>query len=473
MFTNYVKIAIRNITGKKLFSFINVFGLSVGIACTFLIVLNILDELSYDRFFADGDQIYRVALNRIYPENQVDYAIIPSSIGEAIENDLPEVESCNRVFSGNNEFITQVGEKQFRERYVILADSNFFEFFDFPLIEGDKSEVLKTPNGFVLTETTAKKYFGDSSAVGKMINVPNGDLMVTGVCKDVPKNSHFKFDFVGNLAITGLTQVPNYLGFSVKTYLKVTEGTDPEKLEKKFPDIVKKYAAGQIESRMGVTFEDYTAAGNGYNYFLQPLQDIHLHSNLQQEIKPNGNIIYVYIFIIIAAFLLLIACINFMNLSTARSTDRALEVGMRKVIGAQKKQLVWQFLIESIALTVISLVLAVVMVELILPAFNNLAGKQLEIQYFSNLFTLPILLGLGLIVGFLAGSYPSFVLSAMRPLQFMKGSFISTKSGAFLRNALVIFQFSISIILIAVTLLVGRQLNYFVNKDLGFSKKMF
>ena len=471
MIRNYVVIAIRNLFNKKLFSIINIFGLSVGIACTFLIVLNIQDELSYDRFIGDGDRIYRVALNRIYPDNQVDYAVIPSSIGEAMENDFPEVESSNRIFSGDNEFITQVGERQFRERYVILADSNFFEFFDFPLIEGDKSEVLKSPNGFVLTESTAKKYFGDSSAVGKIITVPNGEFMVTGVCEDVPKNSHFRFDFVGNLAITGLTEAPNYLGFSVKTYLKVKEGTDPDKLESKFPDLVRKYAAGQIESRMGVTFEDYTAAGNGYNYFLQPLTDIHLHSNLRNEIKPNGNIIYVYIFIIIAAFLLLIACINFMNLSTASSTDRALEVGMRKVIGGQKKQLVWQFLIESLSITVLSMILAVVLTELMLPAFNNLAGKQLEVQYFGNWFTLPILLLLGLVVGFIAGSYPSFVLSAMQPLNFMKGSFISSKAGTFLRNLLVVFQFSISIILIAVTLLVGRQMDFFMNKDLGFSKE--
>ncbi len=470
MFKNYVKTTLRSLFNNKLFSFINVFGLSVGIACTFLIVLNIQDELSYDRFFEGGDQIYRVALNRIYPDNEVDYAVIPITIGEAIETDFPEVEACTRVFSQNNEFITRVGERHFRERYVILADSNFFDFFNFPLIAGDQSTVLKTPNGFVLTESTARRYFGDSSAVGKMINVPNGEIMVTGVCKDVPKNSHFRFDFVGNLAITGITRSPDYLAFSVKTYLKIKEGTDPDALESKFPDLVERYAAGQIESRMGVTYKDYIAAGNGYNYFLQPLKDIHLHSNLRGEIKPNGNIIYVYIFIIVAGFLLLIACINFMNLSTARSTDRALEVGMRKVIGAQKKQLVWQFLIESFAITVISMILAVVLVELMLPAFNNLAGKELEVSYFGNWFTLPMLLLLGLVVGFFAGSYPSFILSAMQPLQFMKGRFISTRAGTFLRNTLVVFQFSISIILIAVTLLVGRQMNYFMNKDLGFSR---
>lgn len=471
MFSNYVKIAIRNLFNNKLFSFINVFGLSVGIACTFLIVLNIQDELSYDRFFEDGNRIYRVALNRIYPDNQVDYAVIPISIGEAMEMDFPEVESCSRVFSRDNEFITQVGEKQFRERYVVLADSNFFEFFDFPLIEGDKSAVLKTPNGFVLTQSTARRYFGDSAAVGKIITVPNGEFMVTGVCGDVPGNSHFRFDFVGNLAATGLTRIPDYLAFSVKTYLKLKEGTDPEALESKFPGLVERYAAGQIESRMGVTFKDYTAAGNGYNYFLQPLKDIHLHSNLRNEIKPNGNIIYVYIFIVVAAFLLIIACINFMNLSTARSTDRALEVGMRKILGAQKKQLVWQFLNESLATVALGLIFALVLTELMLPAFNNLAGKSLKIEYFGNWFTLPILLGLGLFVGFIAGSYPSFFLSSMQPLHFMKGRFISTKAGSFLRNALVVFQFSISIILIAVTLLVRQQMDFFMNKDLGFRKE--
>ncbi len=471
MFRNYLKIAIRNLFNSKLFSFINIFGLSVGITCTFLIVLYILDEFSYDRFFKDGDRIYRVALNRVYPDNEVDYAVIPISIGEAMDMDFPEVESCTRVFSQDNEFITQLGERTFRERYVILADSNFFDFFNFSLIAGDKSTVLKTPNGFVLTESTARRYFGDSSAIGKMINVPNGEIMVTGVCKDVPKNSHFRFDFVGNLAITGLTRQPDYLAFSVKTYLKIKAGTDHEALEAKFPDLVERYAAGQIESRMGVTYKEYIAAGNGYNYFLQPLKDIHLHSNLRNEIKPNGNIIYVYIFIIVAGFLLIIACINFMNLATARSTDRALEVGMRKVLGAEKKQLVWQFLNESLATVVFSIIFALVLTELMLPAFNNLAGKKLEIHYFGNWFTLPILLGLGLFVGFIAGSYPSFILSAMQPLHFMKGRFISTKSGSFLRNLLVVFQFSISIILIAVTLLVGKQMDYFMNKDLGFNEE--
>lgn len=471
MLRNYLKIAVRNLVNNKLFSFINVFGLSVGIACTFLIVLNIQDELSYDRFFKDGDRIFRVALNRLYPDNEVDYAVIPISIGEAMERDFPEVEGCSRVFTQDNEFITRVGEKQFRERYVLLADSNFFEFFDFPLIEGDQSDVLKTPNGFVLTQSTARRYFGDSAAVGQIINVPNGELLVTGVCEDVPANSHFRFDFVGNLAITGLTRTPDYLAFSVKTYLKLKEGADPDALEAKFPELVERYAAGQIESRMGVTFKDYTAAGNGYNYFLQPIKDIHLHSNLRGEIKPNGNILYVYIFIIVAVFLLLIACINFMNLSTARSTDRALEVGMRKVLGAQKKQLVWQFINESLATVLFSLVFALVLTELMLPAFNNLAGKKLEVEYFGNWFTIPILIGLGLFVGFIAGSYPSFVLSAMQPLQFMKGRFISTKAGSLLRNALVVFQFSVSIILIAVTLLVGRQMDFFMNKDLGFKKE--
>ncbi|UCG27797.1 MAG: ABC transporter permease [Bacteroidales bacterium] len=471
MFHNYLKITLRNLANNKLFSFINIFGLSVGIACTFLIVLNIQDELSYDRFFKDGNRIYRVSLNRIYPDNQIGYAIIPSSIGEAMENDFPEVESCTRLFTQDQEIIFRYGENIFREKYFILADSNFFDFFHYPLIKGDSKEVLKTPNGLVLTESMALKYFGSTDVIDSTLTTAFGEFLVTGICEDLPYNTHFRFDFIGPLSRTGLLNVQDYISFSVKTYLKLREDTNPDNLEAKFPELVRKYAAGQIESRMGVTFDDYTAAGNGYHYYLTPLKDIHLHSHLENEIKPNGNIIYVYIFISIAIFLLIIACINFMNLSTARYADRAREVGMRKILGGQKKQLVWQFLGESLAVTFSSMLLSVVLTELMLPAFNNLAGKTLIISYFGNWFTIPVLAGLTLFVGFFAGSYPSFYLSTVQPIQFMRGKFSTSRGGIFMRNLLVIFQFGVSITLIAVTLLVSRQMKYFFNKDLGFERE--
>jgi putative ABC transport system permease protein len=272
------------------------------------------------------------------------------------------------------------------------------------------------------------------------------------------------------LDLLGLDRQPNYVSFSVYTYIVVSDGTRPNEIEAKLPALVEHYAAGQIQARSGISYKEYIAAGNGYNYFLQPIRDIHLHSNLTNEIKPNGNITYVYILIAIALFLIVIACINFMNLATAISVTRAREVGIRKIVGSTRRSIIRQFLLESLVLSFVSLVIAGLMITLVLPVFNNLARKELEIDFISQPLNLVMLLVVGLLVGILAGSYPAFVLSSFNPVTVLKGRFSTSRKGIRLRNVLVVFQFAISIVLISMTLLISRQMDYMMNRDLGFDK---
>ena len=471
MFKNLIKVALRNIWKKKLFSLINIIGLSVGIACFFLIIINVRHESSYDRFQKNGDRIYRVALERIYPDNVIFYAIIPYSIGDAMTTDFPEIEKMTRVLASRNPVTLQYQEKSYEEKKIIFVEENFFEMFSIPLIKGTPETIFTTPNSMVLTRDTALKYFGDEDPVGKYLTTPQGPALVSGVCENLPDNSHMEFDFLVSLKLLGFQNRPNYVSFSVHTYVMLQEGVSPDEVEAKMPGLVERYAAGPIQAQTGLSFKEYVAAGNGYNYFFQPIRDIHLHSNLEAEIKPNGNITYVYVLIAIAAFLIIIACVNFMNLATARSASRAREVGIRKIVGSTKGLLIRQFLFESLVTSVISVVVAATWVQLLLPVFNRLTQKQLEINYLQDPFNIVFLLSIGLFVGLLAGLYPAFILSAFRPVTVLKGRFTTSRSGTRMRNALVVLQFAISIICIAMTILVYRQMDFMQKKDLGFDKE--
>ncbi len=471
MFNNFIKVAFRNIWKKKLFSLINIVGLSVGIACFFLIFVNVRHESSYDKFQENGDRIYRVALERIYPDNVIFYAIIPYSIGEAMTADFPEVEKMTRVFQNQNPVMVRYEDKSYEEQKILFVEQNFFEMFSIPLIKGTPETIFATPNSLVMTRDTALKYFGDEDPVGKFITTPQGQVLVSGVSENIPENSHMEFDFLLSLDLLGLQNRPNYVSFSVHTYVMLQEGISPGEVEAKMQGLVERYAAGPIQVQTGLSFKEYVAAGNGYNYFFQPIQDIHLHSNLENEIKPNGNITYVYVLIAIAAFLIIIACVNFMNLATARSASRAREVGIRKIVGSTKGLLIRQFLFESMVTSLISVVVAAVLVQLLLPVFNQLARKQLEIQYLQDPFNISFFLAIGLFVGLLAGLYPAFVLSSFRPVTVLKGRFTTSRLGMRMRNALVVLQFAISIICIAMTILVYRQMNFMQKKDLGFDRE--
>jgi len=471
MIKNLFKIAIRNIWNRKFFSLINIIGLTIGIACFFLIIVNVRDEFSYDNFHENKDRIYRVALERIYPDNVVFYSVIPYSIGEAMQTDFPEVEDMTRLLSPRQGVVFQYEDQTYEEDKILLAEPNFFDVFSIPLIKGDPEKVFSTQNSIVMTQAKALKYFADEDPIGKILTIPQGELMVSGIVENVPKNSHLEFDFLVSMALTGIQNQPNYVSFSVHTYIVVKEGISPGVIEEKMPALVERYAAGQIQAQTGQSFAEYTAAGNGYNYFLQPIKDIHLHSNLNSEIKPNGSITYVYVQIAIAFFLIAIACINFMNLATAQSTSRAKEVGIRKIVGSTRGSLIRQFLFESVIVSLISLVLAMVLIQLMLPTFNQLTQKELELKNLLDPFNIFLFLFIGIAAGLFAGSYPSFVLSAFRPVTVLKGRFTTSRIGIRLRNALVVFQFALSIILISMTLLVFMQMRFIRNRDLGFDKQ--
>ncbi|MDL5045947.1 ABC transporter permease, partial [Oscillatoria amoena NRMC-F 0135] len=475
MFKNYFKVAFRSLVKQRIYSSINIFGLSVGIASCLLITLFVTNELSYDRFHANADRIYKIALERKYPNHATYYAIIPHSYAVVIPQDFPEVESAVRMGGPFNDVLVtyEKGDEeiQFEEDFIMAADSNFFSFFNIHLIKGDPQRIFSTTNDIVLTESTAKRYFGNDEPIDKTIRFFNQDFKVTGVSEDIRSNSHMKFDFLvkWNDEIFGGSR-SNFITFSAHTYLLLKPGTTPQAVEAKFPKLVDTYASAQIESDLGKSWEDYKKEGNGYRYFLQPLPSIHLDpTNIEAKMQPGGNINYVYFLIGVAILIVVIACINFMNLATARSAERAREVGVRKTMGSMKNQLISQFLIESMLICFIATILALLWVQLAIPGFNSLAQKNLVLE-FSPLLALG-LTGLILIVGFLAGSYPAFVLSGFNPVVVMKGNFTGSSGGSWLRSGLVVFQFLISISLIIGTLVISRQMEFMQNKSLGFDRE--
>ncbi|MEZ4829780.1 MAG: ABC transporter permease [Bacteroidia bacterium] len=471
MLYNSLKIAIRNLGRNKIYSLINIIGLSMGIACCLMILLHVSDEFSYDRFHTQGDRIYRMALERIYPDRKTHYAIIPSSMGEAARDEFPEIEKLVRLWQFEQPTFFRRGDQVLEEYGVMFADSTFFEVFDIPLLEGDPENVLNQPGKLILTQETAERYFGSEPAIGKVLETPNGNFEVVGICANVPENSHFDFDFLASaLNLNFFIQNKDYLSFSTVTYFLLQEGADPVALEAKFPAMVEKYASGPIARQLGKSYAEYVAAGNGYHYFLQPLYDIHLRSHLEQEFKANGNILYIWLFVSIALFILLIACINFMNLATARSSERAREVGIRKVLGSYRSQLIAQFLIESMLISGISLVFALVITQFSIPVFNELSGKHLSLSEGLPWWVPLFLLACAVVTGLLAGSYPAFVLSGFEPVSVLKGAFKSTRKGSFLRNGLVVFQFGISSLLIASTVVIYNQMEFIRKKNLGFDK---
>ncbi len=474
MIKNYLKIAFRNLRKRKTQTFINILGLSTGMAVCLLIVLFIKDELGYDSFHTKKDRIYRVVLERMYPGRSTSYAIIPLSIGEAIKKEFPEVEESMRLFSnrGFGNFFVKINDKIFEEKNVVNADSNFFRVFTAKMLGGDPNTALEKPNSVVLNETTAKKYYGSASAaMGKTMEIDGGaSLLVTGVCEDWPEHTHFLFDLLISNA-TFLNGAPqNFINFSANTYLLLKENASAASLESKLPQIVEKYVSGQIEQQFGQSFQQFKSAGNGYHYYLQPLTKIHLHSDLEAELRPNGSQRAVTIFAIIAVFILFIACINFINLSTARSVERAKEVGVRKTFGSERASLVKQFLMESVLICLLSVVLAGVMILLILPLFNQVSGKHLSYNYFLHPAQLFTLLAFSVGVGVIAGIYPAFVLSSFRPIAVLRGKLTTSRYGKSLRNGLVGFQFFISVILIICTLVVNMQMGYVLGDKLGFRK---
>jgi putative ABC transport system permease protein len=470
MLRNYFLVAVRYLLRQKLFTTINIIGLSTGIAAFYIIFLYVADEFSYDRFHDNSHRKYRIALERIYPEKTKYYAIVPHSLPEVMVEEIPEVEEKVRFFAGDNQFTLKIDDKEFTETRAFFADSNFFDFFKIPLLYGNPQTLLSDPNAIVLTHSKAKKYFGEENPVGKTLNTEFGEAIITGVCNDLPGKSHMQFNFIGNIKRFPIMNAPLFASFDVYAYVLLSENANPDKIEAKTNELIDIHAAKQIEERTGVGYEDYKAAGNGYKFFLQPITDIHLHSQLELEILSNGNIRYIRLFMLIAGFVLVIACINFMNLSTARSSERAREVGIRKLVGADRPSLIVQHLVESLFVSFISLIIALIIAELTLPVFNHLAGKDLSTNFgnIPNILTVSLI---ALAAGLLAGLYPAFVISGFQPVAIIKGKFRTSKAGAVLRKGLVIFQFGISILLIILSMFMYLQVRFMLNKDLGFNKE--
>jgi putative ABC transport system permease protein len=473
MFLSYLKIAFRNLLKKKIFTIINVLGLSVGATASLIIFLYVQSEMSFDQFLPDSERLYRMAEDRIYPDRVAHFAMIPGGFAAAVKDDVPEVEASTRLV-GFPQFATVVRYKDniFSEHYFFSADSNFFEVIPFKLLKGNPKQVLSHHNSIVLTTSAAAKYFGTEDPIGKRMEIFGQNIEVTGVMEDVPANSHMRFDaLTSTLDVGFLRGEPNYYVAGAFTYLRLAPGTDPKNVESKFPGLVEKYAAGQIEREMGVSYKKYVADGNGYRYFLQPLHDIHLQSQLQHEIKSNGNNTTVKALMFIGFLILAIAGINFVNLATARSSERGREVGVRKVLGSKKRQLISQFLSESMLISVISIALALVILQALLGYFNSISETKLQLNFIQNPWIIVALITITLGLGLLAGLYPAFYISALKPVSILKGKFQGSSRGTALRNGLVVFQFTVSIILISATLIVNDQVNFMQSKPLGFEKE--
>ena len=466
MFNNYLTIGIRLLLRYKGYSLINVLGLAIGIAGCVLIVLYVHDELSYDQYHQNKDRTYRLAVSET-AEGRLDvWAKSPPAWGPALAQEYPEIEAITRIRPPASRWLIRYGEKRFYEANFVFADSTVFDIFTMPLVQGNARTALTEPHSVVLSESMAQKYFGDENPIGKVITGDDKyEFSVTGIMRDLPDNSHFHFDFLASyasLAPNRLYDEPSTMQnhySSVFTYILLRNGVAPEDLERKLPGFLDKHLSERLET-LGIAMTP----------FLQPLTSIHLHSNLTGEFESNGNIMYVYVFSTLAGFVLLIACVNFMNLSTARSARRAQEIGIRKVLGVKRNQLIAQFMGESILYSLIALILAMGLVHLFLPQFNHLSGKTLEINYNSTWFV-PTLISIAIATGIVAGGYPSFVLSSFKPVAVLTGALKAGASHSSLRKLLIVFQFIVSIVMIVGTVVVLDQLEYMQNKNLGFDEE--
>jgi putative ABC transport system permease protein len=472
MWKNYFKIAWRNLLKKKVYSFINIVGLGVGMACCLLIFLFVQDELSYDTYHEKGERIYRLTHGSRSPERVTEgddtapfWVWHNAPVGPALKEEFPEVEKIVQ-FSGRSDLLLSYGETTLQEDGVFFMDSTVFDVFSWKLIQGDPKTALVAPFSIVLTESTAKRYFGDEEPLGKTLKGSEsagrgraGDYTVTGVMEDIPSNSHFTFNALLSLSTFKLSN-PNvfdnwgYVDFY--TYFLASEQFDPVAFEAKLPSFIKRRATD--------TNEDYAIK-------VEPLKDVYLRTTAQRLPGETGSLTNIYVFSMIGVFILIIAMINFMNLSTARSMERAKEVGIRKSIGADRRSLIYQFLGESLIIVFLAALVAFLFVSVALPMMNDLTGKAFAFDQLFNWQTVPFFLGIMLIVGLLAGSYPAFVLSSFQPVLILKGINKSGTKGVFLRKGLVVFQFSLSIALIAGTMIVYTQLGHLLDKDMGFDKE--
>ncbi|MBK7870037.1 MAG: ABC transporter permease [Saprospiraceae bacterium] len=459
MIGNHIKIALRSIFKHRLSSLINIAGLAVGLTCCLLIGLYVQHELSYDRFHDKADRIVRVTMNYNVQGNENEVIVTGTKVLPAFKRNFPEVENGVRFFPIGA--IVRKDDQILDEDGFVYADSTFFEVFSFELLQGNPKTALENPNAVVLTESTAKRYFGDESPIGKVLQINNSkDFEITGIVQDPPANSQIKFDFLAPFsAIGGYSVVERWWGADYITYLLLKSPESIASLQAKIPA----YMDTQKQEN-GLTGSDYM------HFNLEPLTSVYLHSDVGGSFEANSDIRYIYIFTAIALLILGIACANYMNMTTARAAERAREVGIRKVVGAQRKQLFWQFVGESILLTAGAMLLSLAAAKLLMPFFNQLAGREIPFQLFENPRMLIAFIALGVFVSLLAGSYPALVLSGFQPIKTLKGEFKIGTANLSFRKVLIVFQFAISISLIVCTIVIQRQLHFIQNKNLGYEK---
>lgn len=472
MIKNNLKIAWRNLRRNSSTSIINITGLALGIAICLLISLYVADEFSFDRFNTNADRIVRVVFRGTVQGGTMNEAHVMPPVAATMKAELAVVQETARLRQGGAPLF-MVGDKVFRDEQMAYVDASFFKIFTLPLIKGDANTATKMPNTAVISESMARKYFGTTDVVGRDLAI-KGDqniLKITGVMKDIPRNSHFHFDIFTSMTAVEDSRSNSWMTSEYYTYALLAENTSLKSLEKNLATLFDKHVGAQFMAGFGMSYEDYKKSGNTIGLYLQPLTDIHLRSNFGYDLSPSGDIRYIYIFSAIALFMLLIATINFMNLSTASGFRRSREVGVRKVLGADKQSLIRQFLSEGILLTYLALFLAVGVVLLALPLFNQLSGKSIEIHQLDFAKIIPFLLAFGLLVGLFSSTYSALYLAAFNPLVVLKGRLLRSTKRFNLRSSLVVFQFIISVGLIFCTVVVVRQLDYMRNIKLGYEKE--
>lgn len=473
MFKNHIKIAWRTLLKHKSLFAINSIGLAIGIATALIIALFVIDEFSYDRFHKKAEQIVRVVFNAKINGEEIKEAVVMAPVGQTLKNEFPEVVQTTRIRNIGNSKITYQNSS-YRNSTLAYVDPNFLEVFTLPIIKGNTIAPLQKPNTLVITKKQAKRYFGSTdAAIGKMVSLNNEEAVyeVTAVIEEMPKNSHFHFDILASMNSREDAQSTSWTDSNFHTYLVLQKEYDYKLLEAKLPQILKKYMGPQVREELGVSYNEFTK-DNQLGLFLQPLTSIHLESDFvaSSELEQGGDIKYIYIFSAVALFMLLIACINFMNLSTAAAAKRGKEIGVKKVLGSGKNNLIYQFLTEALLTTILAMILAAVLVVCSLSFFNNVSGKELQWSYLLSPYTFIILTGLTVFIALLAGGYPAFYLSSFTPLTALKSKFSGIGNSKGIRSVLVVFQFVISVTLIFATLIIEQQMSFIQNKKLGFDK---
>ncbi|MFM9837495.1 MAG: ABC transporter permease [Cyclobacteriaceae bacterium] len=471
MIKNYLTVALRNIRKHTFYSAINIFGLATGMAACLFILLYIVDELSYDRFHQDAANIYRIGLHGKISGQEINTASSCPPLASSMVSDIPGVEAATRINHRDN-MVFKNGDLSFTEDKILFADSNFFQFFSFKLLEGDPATALKEPNSIVLTPDLAAKYF-KGEALGKLITIGNENksFKVTGIVAEPPHNSHFSFiALLSTSSERDYYNAPFWLNNGLYTYFKKNPNTDIAAISSKLNDVTDKHIAPEVEQFIGVSIQKFRERGNEYGYFTLPLLDSRLHTTWNDDIQAQGNVTYLYVFGGVGIFILLIACINFMNLSTARSAGRAKEVGLRKTLGSVRSQMVGQFLAESVVYATIAVLIAFILSVLLLPQFNLLSGKELPLFTIFNPIILLSAVGLTIIIGLVAGSYPAFYLTSFSAVEVLKGKVRAGLKSKGIRSGLVIFQFALSIILIICTTTVYQQITFLQERNAGLDK---